>query len=272
MKRQTLAFVSLLIFSLQSWAFTLVVSDLDDTLKISHVLSTVGMVDNSIAYKNHFTGMSELYQSMGKEQKVIFAYVSNSPEALMYYPHRQFLFYNRFPDGYLYLRPDILDENHKFETISHLVDTMKPDSLILIGDNGEMDPVIYKAIEAKYDEIPSRTFIHQVYSVLSSGQTGRALQSGQVGYSTSVDLAVLLREQGAIREDDFHQFVSKIVPRILKEKMHLTSGEIAFPQWMDCRDYLKDYLAKPYLGIAGPSQELLLDYEKKMKARCANPL
>lgn len=254
----------MLFFSLQGSAKILVVSDIDDTLKVAHVLMTLANFDNSIAISNHFQGMNSVFRKLELSQDVQFAYVSNAPSWLMGLSHGAFLAYNSYPEGGLYLRSSLSDRNFKLRTISQLIRQTNPDMVILIGDNGEVDPVVYKTIATRFTDISVRTFIHQVYSQLSVEETGHRVEQGQLGFATSVDLAYYFHRLNLISQTDFEQLVSNIVPQILSQDPELYLGELTFPNWMDCRDFrLPDFQLQ---------SELLSKYQEKVRARCSKPL
>jgi len=274
LKSHFLALVIGLFLSFQSSAKILVVSDIDDTLKIAHILDLYSMVDNSIAYDNHFLGMDDLYRRLQASERVDFAYVSNSVSWVMAIPHEAFLTYNEYPAGPMLLRQSMSDQNHKWKTITALVEQTKPEMLILIGDNGERDTLIYKSVTERYPQLPVKTFIHQVYSQLSEVERGKALEAGQKGFATSIDLAGELRDLGVIKEADFGQMVEKLVPRILKQNMDAYLGEMAFPNWMDCRDFLlqKQRAVLASQGLSKGQSDLITRYEEVLKARCSRAL
>src|SRR5687767_9314818 len=125
-----------LFLSFQVSAKVLVISDIDDTLKIAHVLDLYSKVDNSIAYDNHFLGMDHVFRAMHATGKVDFAFVSNAPSWVMGVPHGLFLSYNQYPEGPAYLRPySASAATHKVNTISKILEREKPEMVILIGDN-----------------------------------------------------------------------------------------------------------------------------------------
>ena len=270
---QWLVFSICLGLSVVAKAKILLVSDIDDTLKISHVRNSWDSINNSMAVENHFLGMSELLKAASLKQDLQVVYVSNAPAALMQWSHEKFLSYNYFPQGEVFLRDFSGDETHKLRTISRLIEESQPELVILIGDNGERDPMDYKSLEEKYPHIRFYTWIHQIYSVLASSEKGEPLQKNQRGFATSIDLALDMKSKGLIAENQWLWHLQNFVPKVLKEPLHSSRDELAFPGWMDCRDYFKQH-TQDELALPQPVQklELQMQYEWKMKARCANPL
>jgi phosphatidate phosphatase APP1 len=261
----TLLALVLTILSLQVKAQILLVSDIDDTIKISHVLETRDTVENTVFIHNHFLGMAELYQALQDSHDTRFAYVSSAPSWAMKLSHQSFLILNSFPSGELLLRESIFEQNYKIKTISQLIEKVQPSHLILVGDNGEKDTLIYAEIQKTYPQLPIVTFIHQLYSVKSNVEKGRPLELGQKGFATAVDLAMQMKSMGLLTDEKYQNFVSKAVPLILKEKEDQNSGVLAFPYWMDCRDFLSQ-------NQIAASDPLLISYQSKLQSRCAQGL
>ncbi|MDL2286040.1 DUF2183 domain-containing protein [Desulfococcaceae bacterium OttesenSCG-928-F15] len=138
-----------------------VISDLDDTVKVTEVLDKKKMLHNTF-FKEFLAvpGMAELYRNLARE-KVSFHYLSSSPIQL--YPAlHDFLVKEAFPEGSMHLRestswktmiPGKKDSRkHKEGTILRLLHTFPERHFILIGDSGEADPEIYAEIARKYPE------------------------------------------------------------------------------------------------------------------------
>jgi hypothetical protein len=140
-----------------------IVSDIDDTIKDSHVLDKQLLIRNTFVNPLHAVpGMSELYQTFATGQdKIAFHYVSSSP--LQLYPLlTEFLQQEKFPAGSLHLRSiKLIDElfkegsssqRHKHQQIRGLIQQFPKRQFVLIGDSGEADPEIYAAIAEDYPQ------------------------------------------------------------------------------------------------------------------------
>lgn len=136
-----------------------VISDLDDTVKITEVLDRKAMLQNTF-FKEFVAvpGMSALYQNLAQEG-VSFHYLSSSPIQL--YPAlSDFLEKEGFPKGSMHLRESTSwktlipgegdSRRHKEQNIERLLETFPKRRFILIGDSGEADPEIYADIARKY--------------------------------------------------------------------------------------------------------------------------
>jgi phosphatidate phosphatase APP1 len=145
-----------------------VISDLDDTVIQSHVTNFLRaartlLLDNART-RLPFPGVAAFYQALhagnGSARNPIY-YVSSSPWNL-YSLLTEFLDLQGIPMGPLMLRDWDLDrrmmgsdrhQSHKGEIIREIVALHPTLPFILIGDSGQQDPEIYKAI---VEEFPDR--------------------------------------------------------------------------------------------------------------------
>lgn len=241
---------------------TLLISDVDDTLKVAHVLNKLDLVQNGMRTDNPFLGMSSLYQLRVKnEPGLVIAYVSNAYKIIMNNKHKDLLKKAQFPEGEVILRENPVDNEHKNNAIRALVAKHNPKKLILIGDNAEGDPEIYAKAAEEFKRLDIEVYIHQIYSTKASKEKGTALHPGQIGYTTAVDLAMMWFGQNWIRQQDMQTWIAQIVPLVLKEKENLSSGVLAFPEWMNCKDF-----TAPANELV--NDELLVQYVEKRNRRC----
>ncbi|HPS58295.1 MAG TPA: DUF2183 domain-containing protein [Spirochaetota bacterium] len=139
----------------------LVVSDIDDTIKVTEVNDRKKMLKNTFLnpYKS-VDGMSGLYSSWETEGADFF-YLSASPWQL-YEPLKQFLAAESFPDGLMHMKTfdlpsgikTIFDnpEIVKIPALKKLMKSFPGRKFILVGDSGEKDPEIYGKIAAEYGD------------------------------------------------------------------------------------------------------------------------
>jgi phosphatidate phosphatase APP1 len=132
-----------------------VVSDFDDTVAVSEVLSKRKLLANALLRDERtqapVKGMAALYGCLG--EKPAFALVSGSP--VQFGPRvSAFLLNNGYPSMGLYLReisPATLHD-YKQPVIRKLLEEI-PNRAVLVGDSGEHDPEVYKQMR---DEFPGR--------------------------------------------------------------------------------------------------------------------
>jgi Uncharacterized conserved protein (DUF2183) len=137
-----------------------VISDIDDTVKITQVADRAKLFENTF-YKPYVAvaGMADLYLQWNKADAQIH-YVSSSPWHL--YPElNQFFVESGFPDYSISLKYFRFKDTSFFNIFKKGTET-KPKQIreimnqfprrqfILIGDNGEQDPEVYSAIKKQY--------------------------------------------------------------------------------------------------------------------------
>jgi hypothetical protein len=133
-----------------------VISDVDDTIKVSDVHDKKALLANTFLREfRAIPGMADLYTRWANAG-VAFHYVSASPWQL-YVPISDFLRAAGFPSGSLHLRrfrwadTSSLDlfaspEKSKRRAIEPILAAFPHRRFILIGDSGELDPEIYASL------------------------------------------------------------------------------------------------------------------------------
>ena len=150
-----------------------VVSDIDDTIKISHVTNKSSLVKGLFFddYKPA-PGMPEYYRELAVAG-ACFHYVSASPWQL--YPSLAPFLGKYFPFGCLSQRHFYIGDQsfvkffrssmqYKITTISRLLERYPLRQFILIGDSGEKDPEVYLQIAKHYPRQVSSILIREVYT------------------------------------------------------------------------------------------------------------
>jgi hypothetical protein len=230
----------------------LLVSDIDDTLKMSHVLSKISAVKNAPNITAAFSGMSQLYRLLSNQYhadlKIV--YLSNAIEQISGIPalkilHQNFLDYNKFPSGDLNLRQNIGDQNHKIDELRLLIKSERPDAVILVGDNGERDSAIYHQLilENQASGIHFVTFIHQLYSSKSTGfhffaETGTTIAPEQFGYVTPIEIALQLNQEQLLSNTNTQWMLDNMLPFIVRQSGGDYLGEDTFPSFENCSDFV----------------------------------
>jgi hypothetical protein len=164
-----------------------IVSDIDDTIKISNVQDKKTLMRNTFVEPfQAVPGMAEWYQEMAhNEQWAFFHYLSAAPIQL--YPAlSEFLKggeTNPFPPGILHLRESTSwrtiygNQNdtitHKKSVLARLLSVYPQRKFILIGDSGESDPEIYADIARIY---PERILAIHIRNVTNEDRTAPRYQ------------------------------------------------------------------------------------------------
>jgi phosphatidate phosphatase APP1 len=150
-----------------------VISDIDDTIKITEVRNRHALLRNT--FLREFTSvprMAEFYQLIARSNDAQFHYVSASPWQL-HVAIVEFLEIHNFPRGtfvmkefrwknrtFLSLFSD--PEKYKPTVIEPLLKRFPKRHFILIGDSGERDPEIYAALARQYPEQIAAVYIRDV--------------------------------------------------------------------------------------------------------------
>jgi hypothetical protein len=137
-----------------------VVSDSDDTIKITQVLNREALVANSLIKDfQPVPGMSGLYARLAAK-RAVFHYVSASPWQL--YPDIGEFLQKNFPHGTVSLRKlrwkdssgiEFLWKDsvaYKTTTIAELMERFPQRKFLLIGDSGEKDPEVYESLRQRF--------------------------------------------------------------------------------------------------------------------------
>lgn len=149
-----------------------IISDIDDTVKISDVVDRMKLLENTFLLDFAAApGMSDLF-SEWVEKDVSLHYVSSSPWQL-YAPLEEFLAESGFPRGQLNLKLvrfrdetllDLFKEGieTKPASIERILNTYPNRRFVLVGDSGEQDPEVYVQILRSHPEQIVRIFIRNV--------------------------------------------------------------------------------------------------------------
>lgn len=226
-----------------SSAKILIVSDIDDTLK----LANINDLDRSISYAfdslSSFAGMSTLYNALSIEQSTAeFYYLSNAPAWLMESTHRSFLANNSFPIGTYLPRTTLFSGDHKTRELRRLIREIDPDTVILFGDNGERDPLIYEKIQNEFSGkgIQFFVFIRWVYSPRSEGGPGQNRISSQYSFVTPFEIASILFQKNLISQNTLENVMTETI-ELLQKSGSDRSGSVLFPYFVKCSDYKWEY-------------------------------
>ncbi len=149
-----------------------VISDIDDTIKMTEATSRSEMLANTFLRPFEVVeGMAELYQSwqaMGCD----FHYVSSSPWQL-YEPLAELCAASEFPSGSMHLRYfRVRDEmfkrfrpirrNSKVGIIAGILKRLPQRKFMLVGDSGEKDPEIYRFLAKRFPDRISAVLIRNL--------------------------------------------------------------------------------------------------------------
>jgi len=149
-----------------------VISDIDDTIKVSQVTDKKQLMANTFTRPfRAVDGMAEKYADWA-EAGASFHYVSSSPWQL-YPPLERMTREAGFPEATFELKQFRLKDSSlmklfadpletKRQVIEPILERYPRRKFILVGDSGEKDPEVYAHIARKYPEQVSRIYIRDV--------------------------------------------------------------------------------------------------------------
>lgn len=249
MKRWITLFFTTVI-SLSAQAKTLVISDIDDTIKVSHVLSKRGASTSVFDDDSLFVGMSDIFHLIkDKHQDAQFHYVSLAPRWLMEEQHTDFLEESGFPITQLHMNPGLKqDPELKQKVIRKILKAENPDLVIYFGDNGQFDTVVYDQMVQEFPQIQAITYIREAYSRLSLSKY--PTRPGQIGFVTSIEVVIDLIAKGVLPPEAYKPIENIVYKGLMMDDGDETFGRMVFPWWQDCRDF------KWVWNIKRPSKKL----------------
>jgi len=224
--------------ALHASAQSIVIADVDDTLKFANVANISGAAKYFRDAYSNFTGMNSLFQLIRQDTKSSFYYVSNAPEWLMKSTHTRFLKNLGFPKGPYTGRSKHSAAVHKLIRIREIISTARPRRILFVGDNSEIDAKVYATIAKEYANsgIEFSQYIHILYTEADLKHPMTPLSPEQIGYVTSIELAEDLNAKKWLSASSLHWMKNTILPRILKERPGADSGPLTFPNFKNCQD------------------------------------
>jgi hypothetical protein len=188
----------------------LLVSDLDDTIKISHTQSKFITVYRGLFRSSAFAGMAVLYRELlNSHPSSEFLVVSSSPPAIRR-KIEAFLRLHDFPKGRVVLRdwmrsPSV--QNYKLQALCKLAEET-PLPILFIGDDTQYDPEVFAAVADKHPEKVIARYVRVV--------RGRPLPEGSHGFFTAFDIACAELAAGRLRSEQ----VLHVGESVLKADRH----------------------------------------------------
>lgn len=186
-----LSIIFAFLFTTSAHAY-MVISDVDDTVKITNSGSTTQAAWSGFFKKDVFPGMPEMYKAWSAEGAQLH-FVTASPK-LIRSKMLQLLSHHDIPVASLVLRGNLLESKLSFKVraISKIMDEFPLEDVILVGDDVGKDPEVSVALRAKYG---SRILVSYIRPV----QARTALE-GNIPYVTAFDIA---SEERALGRLDF---------------------------------------------------------------------
>jgi phosphatidate phosphatase APP1 len=175
----------------------IIVSDLDDTVKITDVPHVDNMHCNVVAGKLVFAGMPRLYLSLLGENYTAESLIFLSGTPVIFKSQVQELLNNaQIPRYSLALRGikeyfTTHTADFKNRKMAEFYGASQGKPFILIGDDTEKDPEVYARFAANRNDVLA-VYIHRI--------TGRDLPQGETSFVTAYDLALYEFKAGRLSE------------------------------------------------------------------------
>ncbi len=252
---------------------TLVISDIDDTIKLSHILSKGGAVARAVDSDSWFYGINYLYQVLLQNNpSAKIAYLSAAPEVILESTHTKLLAKGNFPKGFYIARTQFISgKDHKLKAIRNLLNKYKPRKAILIGDNGERDSIVYNQITKEYKKqnIEFYTYIRFAYSKKNQKYAHKLnpIYPGQFLFVTPIEMAIELYKQKNLTQQTVQNLTEQLIDPILYEATDLRRGVLAFPEFVDCRGFKWPYATSDEALIPILDDQILIEKMDKLKEK-----
>lgn len=173
----------LTLFSFCSFSYdTIIISDLDDTIKKTNVDRSSAALFNALFTKKAFAGMSDLFETMQTYSSDLYI-LSNSPN-LFRFNIKQLL--KKHDINYVEVSTrNLLKDKDAFAykynyVVKKIIETGK--KAILIGDDVGEDPEVYLKVKQNYPQSVAAIYIHKVKN--------RKIPIGVIPYISVFDIAL----------------------------------------------------------------------------------
>lgn len=204
--------------SFHSFAGINVISDLDDTIKITDAGNLGRATVNGIFSDKVFTGMPEFLKETRTFADALFV-VSAGPKLIKSRVISLMKKHEIQHDG-IFLRKIPGKEGKLEYKLRTIVDLMEknPGDVILLGDDVDLDPEIYAEVQKKFPE--------RILGIYIRAVENREIPAGFTKYWTSLDLALKEHLAGRLSETS----VLAVIEPLLKE----TKLKRIFPKFAHC--------------------------------------
>ncbi len=217
-----------------AWAKTLVISDIDDTIKMTNNMSAVGTIVHFFD-NDPFPVMPILYRDLksqleAKGETVEFSYVSGGYRAI--FNGDKFIKKNKFPKGKVYLRnlkSPSSTFTYKYLTITKIIEDLSEEdrqnlTVYFFGDNAAYDADVYWQLTRDLS-LKSHIFIRDVQTKATFALEGESLEQakGLHYFFTERDLKQsgvepLLSEASAKKIEELHRS-KKLLPNYIRKTL-----------------------------------------------------
>lgn len=201
----------------------IVVSDIDDTLKISHVRNAPAKFIRGFWPYAVFPGMNYLYHTIGTQfRRSNFYYVSAALKKISFYMHSKTLEFAAVPAGELILREGQDKKEFKLAALRRILSSNTTKRVIMFGDNAEYDPIVYDQIRREFPQKRFLIFMRKAYP------EGNPILEGQIPFVSPLEVAVALHEHDIITFEKMKWLIDRVLS-LAEKDMQETGGKKFFP-------------------------------------------
>lgn len=253
-----------------AWAGPALLSDIDDTVRVSHVDSflSADLVWTLLTSRRAFSGMATLYDELeansGLPADLSLTFVSGASNFFRGNVERM-LQETGFNFTSVWLKTKSQPTfNHKLFTIREILDpwvTAQPSqTFILVGDDTEVDALVYASVADTMPENISAIYIRRVSGRPPALFGGKDVRETQTYFTTAYDIALAELTHFRLSEAQ--------AERVGQATLNDPDEEAFFPIWMACPP--ADYLSGTALGgFSIRLRELGAKIRARVAVRCA---
>lgn len=230
MKPIILLFIFLCQFSISFAKEVVVISDLDETLRIANIEKKVKAAGKLITGVKPYEGLRAIFNEMNQENPEIkFYYLSNSYPFL--YSGTKWTAKHGFPKGTVYQR-QLKDKSKVFKTVKlrEIAQKHPNASFILFGDNVEHDPDFYRNFLKENQSKDIRVFIRDALLVFTEESK---ITYFQTEAQITDDLQISPETEEFVRNLPFNKLVPKFLLKNLRARIIKSCRE----QLVSCKEY-----------------------------------
>lgn len=225
-----------LLFSFNSHAAITVISDLDDTIKITDAGDHANAVLNGLFSEKVFTGMPEFLR--GTRSFADSLHVVSAGPKLIKKRVLSLLKKHKIQHEGVYLRAIPGKEGKlefKVRTILEIMEK-NPGEVLLLGDDVDLDPEVYTEIVKLHPERVLGVYIHMVKD--------RPIPETFTRYWTSLDLALKEHMAGRLGSDSVIEIISSMnnegkLSRIIPKFAHCPTSAVVW-EWQQATVFMKE--------------------------------
>lgn len=168
----------------------MVISDVDDTIKITNSGDTLQGAWRGLFTKDVFPAMPELYNAWAKDGATLH-FVTASP-SLLEKKIKELLAFYEVPYETLILRRNLFESKLKYKvrSISQIMDRYPDEQVVLVGDDVGQDPEVFQELEKLY---PGRVLSSYIRPV-----EAREIPLNQIPYVTAFDIVNEEHQEGRL--------------------------------------------------------------------------